>query len=91
MIARRDKCPRCSQRLTPSKYDTTFRFPDRSERLCFAIPASLCADCRQLWVDPDLLEMLDLGAGRCVFAIETDLVLQERAWTSADQGAASAD
>ena len=34
MIARREKCPRCSRRLSPSRYDTTFRFPDRSERLC---------------------------------------------------------
>jgi hypothetical protein len=84
MIARRDTCPRCSRRLSPSRYDTTFRFADKSERLCFAIPASLCSDCRQLWVDPDLLDLLDLGAGRCVFAIESDLVLQEQAWLSAE-------
>lgn len=84
MIARREKCPRCSRRLAPSRYDTTFRFPDRSERLCFAIPASLCGDCRQLWVDPDLLDLLDLGSGRCVFAIETDHVVQEKAWLSAE-------
>ena len=29
-------------------------------------------------------ELLDLREGRCVFAIESDLVVQEQAWSSAD-------
>ena len=56
--------------------------PDRSERLCFGIPGGLCEDCSQLYIDPDLIELLDLGEGRCVFAIESDLVVQEQAWSS---------
>ena len=32
--------------------------------------------------DADLIELLDLGPGRCTFAIETDIVLQERAWST---------
>jgi hypothetical protein len=53
--------------------------PDGSERLCFAIPASLCTDCHQLYLDPDLIDLLDIPDGRCVFAIESDVVLRERA------------
>ncbi len=58
--------------------------PDKSERLCFGIPGGLCGECRQLYIDPDLIELLDLGDGRCVFAIETDAMVQERAATSAE-------
>jgi hypothetical protein len=54
------------------------------ERLCFGIPGGLCEDCHQLYIDPELIELLDLGEGRCVFAIESDVVLQEEAWSSAD-------
>ena len=39
----------------------------------------MCADCHQLYLDPDLLEVLDIPDGRCVFAIESDDVVQERA------------
>jgi hypothetical protein len=52
--------------------------------LCFGIPGGLCEDCSQLYIDPALIELLDLGEGRCVFAIESDLVLQEQAWSAAD-------
>ena len=55
---------------------------DRSERLCFGMPGGLCQACRQLYVDPDLIDLLDLGEGRCVFAIESDVVVQEKAWLS---------
>ena len=55
--------------------------PDRSERLCFAVPGGLCQDCHQLYIDPDLIELLDLREGRCVFAIESDLVVQQQAWS----------
>jgi len=64
--------------------DTTFRMSDRTERLCFGIPGGLCEDCHQLYIDPELIELLDLRDGRCVFAIESDLVVQEQAWSSAD-------
>ena len=75
----RDNCPQCERRLVSSRFDTTFRMPDGDERLCFAIPAALCSDCHQLYLDPDLLEVLDIPDGRCVFAIESDTVVQERA------------
>ncbi len=84
MSAQRDRCPACGHRLITTRFDTTFRLPDRSERLCFGIPGGLCEDCSQLYIDPDLIELLDLGEGRCVFAIESDLVVQEQAWSSAD-------
>ena len=71
-------------RLIITRFDTTFRLPDRSERLCFGIPGGLCEDCHQLYIDPELIELLDLSDGRCVFAIESDVVLQEEAWSSAD-------
>ena len=80
----RERCPGCSRKLIITRFDTTFRLPDRSERLCFGIPGGLCEDCHQLYIDPDLIELLDLSEGRCVFAIESDLVLQEQAWSSTD-------
>ena len=80
----RDRCPRCSRTLILTRFDTTFRMSDRSERLCFGVPGGLCKGCAQLYIDPDLIELLDLDGGRCVFAIETDQVLQERAWSNAD-------
>ena len=83
-VSVRERCPACSRRLITTRFDTTFRLPDRSERLCFGIPGGLCEDCSQLYIDPDLIELLDLGEGRCVFAIESDLVVQEQAWSAAD-------
>ena len=81
MARLQERCPRCTGRLIVTKFDTTFRMSDRSERLCFGMPGGLCQSCRQLYIEPDLLDLLDLGEGRCVFAIETDRVLQERAWS----------
>jgi len=80
----RERCPGCSRRLITTRFDTTFRMSDRTERLCFGIPGGLCEDCHQLYIDPELIELLDLRDGRCVFAIESDLVVQEQAWSSAD-------
>src|SRR5689334_7025574 len=80
----RERCPGCGRRLITTRFDTTFRMSDRSERLCFGIPGGLCEDCHQLYIDPELIELLDLRDGRCVFAIESDLVVQEQAWSSAD-------
>jgi hypothetical protein len=57
----------------------------RSERAALLRdPGGLCEDCHQLYIDPDLIELLDLREGRCVFAIESDRVVQEQAWSSAD-------
>jgi hypothetical protein len=75
----RDRCPQCSRQLLNSKFDTAFRMPDASERLCFAIPAALCSDCHQLYLDPEMIEILNIPDGRCVFAIESDSVMRERA------------
>jgi hypothetical protein len=74
----RDRCPQCEGVLASSRFDTTFRMPDASERLCFAVPAALCTTCQQLYLDPDLIEVLDIPDGRCVFAIESDTALRER-------------
>lgn len=77
-------CPVCSRSLISSRFDTTFRLPDGDERYFFGIPASLCEKCQQLYLDPDLIELLDVPDGRCTFAIETDQVLVSEAWSSAD-------
>jgi hypothetical protein len=82
MSRTRERCPRCSSKLVVSRFDTAFRLDDSSERLCFGIPGSLCQGCVQLFVDPDLLDLLDLDRAVCTFAIESDLVLQEQAWSS---------
>jgi len=79
MAFAQDRCTACSRRLISSRFDATFRMLDDTERLAFAIPGGLCDECHQLYIDPDLIELLDLPDGRCTFAIETDLVLQERA------------
>jgi hypothetical protein len=79
-----DRSPACRRRLIVTRFDTTFRQSDRSERLCFGIPGGLCEDCSQLYIDPELIALLDLGDARCVFAIESDLVVQEQAWSSTD-------
>ena len=84
MSGLRDRCPGCSRRLIITRFDTTFRLSDRTERLCFGIPGGLCEDCHQLYIDPELIELFGLGDARCVFAIESDIVLQEEAWSSAD-------
>ena len=84
MTRARQRCPRCGERLVSTRFDTTFRLLDRSERLCFGIPGGLCGQCHQLYIDPALIELLDLGQGRCVFAIESDLVVQEQAGSSVD-------
>jgi hypothetical protein len=82
MLRQHERCPSCSRRLIVSRFDATFRMADRSERLHFGIPGRLCEPCSQLYIDPDLIELLDLASGRCVFAIESDLVVQEEAWSS---------
>ena len=38
MSGLRDRCPGCSRRLIITRFDTTFRLPDRTERLCFGDP-----------------------------------------------------
>ncbi len=79
----RESCPQCGRPLINTRFDTTFRLEDATERLCFGIPGGLCEDCHQLYIDPELIDLLDLAAGRCVFAIESDRVLQEEAWSNA--------
>jgi hypothetical protein len=77
-------CPVCSRSLISSRFDTTFRLPDGDERYFFGIPASLCEKCQQLYLDPDLIELLEVPDARCTFAIETDQVLLAEAWSGAD-------
>jgi hypothetical protein len=84
MTIRQDRCPECGAALHESRFDTTFRLDDGSERLCFSLPGGLCTDCNQLFADPDDIERLGLRRGRCVFAIESDTILMERATHLAD-------
>lgn len=77
-------CPVCSRSLISSRFDTTFRLADGDERYFFGIPASLCEKCQQLYLDPDLIELLDVPDARCTFAIESDQVLVTEAWLGAD-------
>src|SRR3990170_3981949 len=78
----RERCPQCGRQLINTRFDTTFRLEDAADRLFFGIPGVLCEDCYQLYIVPELIELLDLGDARCVFAIESDRVLQEEAWSS---------
>lgn len=75
-------CPVCNRKLFNSRFDATFRLDDGSERFFFGLPASLCEVCQQLYLDPDLIELLSVPEGRCTFAIETDQVLLHRAPSS---------
>ena len=76
-------CPACGGPLHRSRFDATFLAPDGSERLAFGLPAGLCGPCRELFVPEVVLALMGLDGLRCVFAIETDLVLQERAMLEA--------
>ena len=84
MTIRQDLCPECGRPLHESRFDGAFRLEDGSERLCFGLPGGLCVRCNQLFADPDDIERLGLRSGRCVFAIESDGVLVERAAHLAD-------
>jgi hypothetical protein len=84
MSVHRDRCPECDRPLYESRFDTTFRYPDGGERLCLDLVGGLCRPCGQLYVDPDVIEILDLRRGRCVFAIESDAVLSGRTAGFAD-------
>ncbi len=75
-----DACPGCGWRLTCSEFDATFLMADRTERWLLGIPGGLCEGCNQLYVDPDLIERLGIGDGRCTFAIENDRLVRERAF-----------
>lgn len=77
-------CPVCNRKLFNSRFDATFRLPSGDERFFFALPASLCDVCQQLYLDPDLIDLLAVPEGRCTFAIESDQVLVREAWSSAD-------
>jgi hypothetical protein len=80
-------CPVCTRSLISSRFDTTFRMPDGHEQFFFGLPASLCETCQQLYLDPELIDLLEVPEGRCTFAIETDQVLVHEAWSKADFGA----
>lgn len=84
MSIERDCCSECGGHLIDSRYDATFRTPDRGERLCFGIPGGLCQACHQLFVDPGIIDAIGLRSARCVFAIESDEVLRERSLRIAD-------
>jgi hypothetical protein len=79
-------CPVCSRSLVSSRFDATFKLPEGDERLFFGLPASLCEVCQQLYLDPDLIDLLEVPEGRCTFAIESDQVLLRGAgaWSSVD-------
>jgi hypothetical protein len=60
MAAVRDRCPACARRLITTRFDTTFRLPDRSERLCFGIPGGRWQDCSLLDIVREMSERLVL-------------------------------
>lgn len=72
MVAEHERCPECSSSIVRGTFDATFRLDDASERLCFDIPAGLCRPCGQLFIQPELIDALDLWRGHCVFAIQSD-------------------
>ena len=83
-------CPVCSRNLVTSRFDATFQLPEGDERLFFGIPASLCETCQQLYLDPDLIDLLEVPEGRCTFAIESDQVLLRNVFQAFQGGAAAA-
>ena len=78
IIVESDTCRFCSRKLLTSVFDTAFR-DSSTEHLFFAVPGALCVPCKQLFVDHQLLAILGLREARCVFAIESDRILQARA------------
>lgn len=78
-----DSCPQCHRRIVSSRFDASFRLQDGKERLCFGIPAAMCKDCQQLYVSPELIDLLEVR-GRCTFAIESDVYMRDQAWATAD-------
>ena len=80
----RDRCPACSRRLVITRFDTTFRLPDKSSGSASVSRVACVRTATSCTSIPELIDLLDLCEGRCVFAIESDLVLQEQAWSSAD-------
>ena len=85
------ECPVCTRSLVSSRFDATFKLPEGDERLFFGIPASLCETCQQLYLDPDLIDLLEVPEGRCTFAIESDQVLLHQVFEAFGGGAASAE
>ena len=84
-------CPVCSRSLVSSRFDATFRLPEGDERLFFGIPASLCETCQQLYLDPELIDLLEVPEGRCTFAIESDQVLLHEVFQAFQGGTTSAE
>lgn len=69
-------CPTCERLAVPGRFDASFRDEDGDpkgpERNIFGIPGALCTNCRQLYIDKDLIDLLNLRYYRCTFAIESD-------------------
>ena len=74
-----EECRFCGRGLFTSVFDTAFRDASAQEHLFFAVPGALCVPCKQLFVDHQLLTILGLRDARCIFAIESDRILQARA------------
>ena len=74
------KCPRCQKSTVDSVFDICFRGEAAAEKLVFAVPGSMCGHCQQLWLGEAWIDLLDLQGWRCVFAIESDLCVQQVAW-----------
>lgn len=81
MTKRLVHCVSCgSTGIVRSRFDATFRDDAAMiERMVFNVPADLCKRCQVLYIDPDLLEFLNVSAMRCVFAIESDQIMRESA------------
>jgi len=75
----RETCPRCDKPMFLSRFDATFKKRNaREERQVFGLIAALCNLCRELYIDPELLTLLNLEEFKCTFAIEQDAAWRAR-------------
>jgi hypothetical protein len=75
-------CPACGRALFHSVFDTTFALADGDEKQFLGVPGSMCQPCQQLYFDPQIAAGLDVAAGRCLFAIESDQFVVQDFWSA---------
>jgi hypothetical protein len=81
------RCPKCHSALLVSRFDATFRLTDGNEKHCFSLPGCMCRECGQLFLEPALIDELNVSAGRCTFAIESDQFVMQEGVPAGDLGA----
>jgi hypothetical protein len=68
-------CPICANALPEGLFDMSWKTDGRGEQLTFNVPARMCFPCGQMYVDAAILDMLQLSAAVCTFAIASDKLL----------------